>query len=56
MKFLLKISLCTNNLNRIIQLCAEVFFILFYLLESYLKICICHTFCHFYHMMLDETL
>ena len=56
MKFLLKISLGTNDLNLIIQLCAKVFFFLIFVLESYSKICVCNTFCHFYHVTLDETL
>jgi len=55
MKFLLKIGLGTNDLNLIIQLCAEVFLFIYFLLESYLKICVYHAFCHFYHMTLDET-
>jgi len=56
MNFLLKIGLGTNDLNLIIQLCAKAFFFLIFVLESYLKICVCNAFCHFCHVTLDETL
>jgi len=52
----IKIGLGTNDLNLIIQLCAEAFFFQRFVLECYSKICVCNAFCHFYHVTLDETL